>query len=719
MLGELNEQRFREYAEAAKHYEGVARDRAAVDASARGARADLPAAGAVRRARGGARASRSPRPSTTTRGSRSSSAWPICTSALREAAARRCRARGGAPDRPAPRRRRWARSSAATTRLRAWPELVRVLELRVRMADSTERAERLLARIAELLELKMEDAARGDADVAAHLGPWTRRASAPCRSSLGWPSGRTTGRRRPRTRRSSPTSRRAPRRRRRFTSPSPRCSPRRSAIRSSRACTTRRPRRSTRTRREAWEALEKEARRTGDYEARGAVPREARGEHASRRARRRNSLSSSRRCTRPTGDAPRRRARVRARDQGGPDERDRRGGDARDARARPTLGRARSRLRRSRRRDAARRRTRSAHSPSCGSRPGSRPSSGRRTARSRPRSRPTARIRRSSRRTISIDARLRRCATTPACLAQAAAGDRRGRRDGDGVRLPPHHRRSSPGSGAPKGPTSDAMALFSKALIARLGASATRSRGSPISSSTREDWERACAVQAEARARGQRSGRAVQAPRRGGRPVGEARAEHADGGARVRGGARDQAARLGSAPHAALALRGARLLGEAGRDAARRGRAPRRADREGQERYAMAMVVRDHLGDLRRAAALLEEVLDLDADAPRRLRADRPRPHRAARLDGAEARLRAHAPPLEVAGATSSCVTRSSSSSGSSTATASATRRARSTPSGRRSALKPDDGRRAKGDGRALRRDRPARRRGRAWCAPR
>jgi tetratricopeptide (TPR) repeat protein len=41
---------------------------------------------------------------------------------------------------------------------RAWPDLVRVLELRARMADSTSDQNGLLARIAELLELKMGDA---------------------------------------------------------------------------------------------------------------------------------------------------------------------------------------------------------------------------------------------------------------------------------------------------------------------------------------------------------------------------------------------------------------------------------------------------------------------------------------------------------------------------------------------------------------------------------
>ena len=43
--------------------------------------------------------------------------------------------------------------------LRAWPELVRVLELRVRMADSTSEQNAVLARIAELLEREVGDAA--------------------------------------------------------------------------------------------------------------------------------------------------------------------------------------------------------------------------------------------------------------------------------------------------------------------------------------------------------------------------------------------------------------------------------------------------------------------------------------------------------------------------------------------------------------------------------
>ena len=41
---------------------------------------------------------------------------------------------------------------------RAWPDLVRVIELRVRMADATGEKNGLLARIAEILELKMADA---------------------------------------------------------------------------------------------------------------------------------------------------------------------------------------------------------------------------------------------------------------------------------------------------------------------------------------------------------------------------------------------------------------------------------------------------------------------------------------------------------------------------------------------------------------------------------
>ena len=120
-------------------------------------------------------------------------------------------------------------------------------------------------------------------------------------------------------------------------------------------------------------------------------------------------------------------------------------------------------------------------------------------------------------------------------------------------------------------------------------------------------------VQAEAGARGVRSRRAVRAARRSGRDVGAPCQEPADGGAGVRRGAGDQTARLVAPAHAPMALRRAPVLGEAARDVARGSRVHADPVAKAKSVYAMAMVVRDHIGDLRRTATLLEEVLDLDA----------------------------------------------------------------------------------------------------------